>query len=71
MLKWYWVVAVLVGVLWFKNTRYALKQYLANRQKMIFTIYMAFLLILGFLIVHVTSRVMSLVQASQDVIDAP
>ena len=71
MLKWYWAVIALVGVLWFKNTRYAVRQYLANRQKLLFTVYMVFLVTLGYLIIHVTTRMMLLVQASQDVLNVP
>jgi hypothetical protein len=68
MLKCYWIVAALVGLLWYKNTRYAIKQYLANRHKLIFTLYMSLLGGLGYLIIHVTTRVMTLAQASRDVL---
>jgi hypothetical protein len=57
-----------VGFLWYKNTRYALKQYLANRQFMIFALYMSLLLGLGYLLLHVTGRVMTLAESSKDVV---
>lgn len=71
MLKWYWIVAVMVGVLWYRNTRYAIKQYFANRSYTLFTVYMVLLIGLGYLIIHVTTRTMELAQASQDVLNIP
>ena len=68
MLKWYLIVTALVGILWYKNTRYAVKQYLANRQFLLFAMYMSLLLGLGYLLVHVTTRIVGLAQASQDVL---
>ena len=71
MLKWYWVIAALVGLLWYRNTRYAIQQYLANRNKVLFTTYMVFLIGLGYMLVHITARLMTLVQASQDLLTTP
>jgi hypothetical protein len=71
MLKWYWVIAALVGLLWYRNTRYAIKQYLANRNYVLFTFYMVLLIGLGYLLVNITAHVMTLVQASQEVLNTP
>jgi hypothetical protein len=68
MLKFFWLVPVLVGVLWFKNTRYAIKQYLADRNYALFAFYMGLLLGLGYLLVYMTNQVMTLTQSSQDVL---
>jgi hypothetical protein len=69
MLKLFWVIVFLVGVLWYKNTRYAIKQYFANRSYTLFTVYMGFLIGLGYLVILLTNRTMLLVQASQDVLN--
>jgi hypothetical protein len=64
----FWVIVVLVGVLWYRNTRYAIKQYLSNRNFVLFVLYMSLLIGLGFLLVHVTTRLLTIAQASQEIL---
>jgi hypothetical protein len=68
MLKVFWIVIALIAVIGYKNTRYAIKQYFANRNYTLFTVYMALLLGLAFLLVHVTTRVIDLAQSSADML---
>jgi hypothetical protein len=56
----------LTGVLLAQNARYAVRTYLANRQKMIFTVYFGLLISLGLLVTRVTARTLSLVQDAKD-----
>lgn len=67
MLILFWVIVALVGVLLFRNTRYAMRQYLASRNRALFTIYMIFLLGLGSLLMHITARLMDFVQTARDI----
>ena len=69
MLIWYWVIIGLVGILWFRNIRYSIREYLSERHYVFFTMSMVLLLGLGFLLVHETMRFMTIVQAGQDVIN--
>ena len=71
MLITFWVVVVMVALLWIPNTRYAVRQYLANRNKLLFTVYMVLLIGLGFMLISITTHVLTLAQASQEILNAP
>lgn len=60
------VIVVLTGVLLSQNARYALRQYLASRDRLILTLYLTFLVILGALILYVTRRTLDIVQDIRD-----
>ena len=66
---WYWVIIGLVGILWFRNIRYSIRHYLSERNFVYFMASMVLLLGLGYLLVHETTRFMSVVQASQEVLN--
>lgn len=58
----FWVVTALVAVLLSRNARYAVREYLAKRNRVIFSVYVTFLLILGYLLIHVTSRILDITE---------
>jgi hypothetical protein len=62
----FWIIVSLTAVLLSRNARYAVREYLANRRFLIFTLYMGFLAVFGGLVVHVASRVINLIQAGQE-----
>jgi hypothetical protein len=70
MLITFWIVVAMVGFLWVPNTRYAVKEYLRSRNKLIFTVYMVLLIGLGYMLVAITTQLISLAQASQDVLNS-
>ena len=61
----------MIAVLWIPNARYAVRQYMADRNKLIFTVYMVLLIVLGYLVVSLTTHILEFAQASQEIIDAP
>jgi len=71
MLKLFWVIVVLVAFLLIPNARYAVRQYMADRNKLIFTVYMVLLIFLGYMVVSLTTHFMEFAQISQEVIEAP
>ena len=71
MLILFWVIFILVVVLCFQNGRYAVKQYLSNRQYMIFTFYMVLLIAFGTTVLHLTTKVFETVQAVHDIDSQP
>lgn len=71
MLTTFWVIIGMVALLWIPNTRYAVRQYLADRNKLLFTVYMGLLIILGYMVVSLTTHIIDFARASQDVINAP
>ena len=64
MLWIFWVVAALVALFISQNARYALKQYWSNNQRAVFTIYVLFLILFAYLVMHLTTHVLTF---SQDV----
>jgi hypothetical protein len=68
MLVTFWVIVAMVGFLWFPNTRYAIRQYWANRNRALFTFYMILLVILGYLLVTLTTHLIAFSQASQEIL---
>jgi len=55
----------LVAIFVSHNVRYAIKQYWANRQRAVFTIYVLFLVIFTYLVIHLTTHVLSFTQDVQ------
>jgi hypothetical protein len=68
MLKWFWIITAMVGVLWYMNTRYAIQEYLASRNKALLITFLVFLTGLGYFAVHVTARLLTLAMASQEIV---
>lgn len=71
MLKLFWIVVLLVALLLIPNARYAVRQYMADRNKLIFTVYMVLLITLGYMVVSLTTHLLEFVQTSQEVIETP
>jgi len=53
------------------NVRYAVRQYLANSNRMLFTLYMIFLLLFGVIVVRSTLRIVDLFQDAKEVLVDP
>jgi len=53
------------------NVRYAIRQYLVSSQRVMFSIYMCFLLMFGVIAVRSTLRVVSLFQDAREVLVDP
>lgn len=66
MLILFWVVVALTLVLILRNARYALRQYVSDRNKLILSLYFIFLLGLGYMIIRITARVMNLVETATE-----
>ena len=73
MLWTYWLVAALVALFISRNVRYALYQYWANRQRAVFTLYVVFLIIFGYLVMHLTFHVLDFTQQAKqmDILNVP
>ena len=69
MIITFWIVVALVGLLLIPNARYAFRQYWANRNRALFTIYMAFLIALGYLVVMLCTRFLAFAQTSQEMLN--
>ena len=65
MLWTYWLVAALVALFISRNVRYALYHYWANRQRAVFTLYVVFLIIFGYLVMHLTFHVLDFTQQAK------
>ena len=66
MLKYFWVIVVLIGVLLFKNARDVVVQYSIDKNKAKILVYMGPLLLLGYILFHLSVQVFNFVEASQD-----
>ncbi len=71
MLWIFGIVVVLVALLVVPNALYAFRQFLANRDLLWVTVYFGFLLLLGYLLLHMTTRTVELVQTAKEVYLAP
>ena len=71
MLILFWVIVALVGILLIKNARYAFRQYLTDRNRLILSLYFLFLFILGYMVIRITFRVISLVQVATEDTNRP
>lgn len=65
MLWIFWAVAALVIVFISQNVRYALRQYWANHERAVFTMYLGFLLLFGYLVMHLTTHVLDFSQEAR------
>lgn len=65
MLWIFCAVAVLVAVFVSQNVRYALKQYWANHQRAVFTVYIVFLMLFVYLVLHLTTHVLMFTQQAR------
>ena len=63
----FWVIFALIVILCFQNGRYAVKQYIVNRQYLLFTFYMGLLFVLGYTVIHLTTKVFETVQTIHDI----
>ena len=67
----YVIVLILVGYLLISNGLYAFRQFLSNRNHLLLGTYFFFLIVLGYLLLHVTKRMMDLVQTAKEVYTEP
>ncbi len=63
----FWVIFFLLVALCFQNGRYAIKQYLSNRQYLLFTFYVALLILLSYTVMHLTTKVVETVQTIHEI----
>jgi hypothetical protein len=61
----FWVVVALVALFVSQNVRYALKQYWANHQRAVFTVYVVFLILFVYLVLHLTTHVLTFTQEAR------
>ena len=71
MLWIFGIIVLLVAVLLIPNALYAFRQFLSNRNLVWLTTYMSFLILLAYLLVHVTTRTVDLVQKAKEVYEEP
>lgn len=71
MLWIFGIVVLLVALLLVPNALYAFRQFLSNRNAVWLTTYMGFLILLAYLLVHITTRTVDLVQKAKEVYDEP
>ena len=71
MLWIFGIIALLVAVLLVPNALYAFRRFLSNRNLVWFSVYMSFLILLGYLMIHITSRTADLVIKAKEVYDEP
>ena len=69
MLILFWVIVGLTFILIARNARYALRQYVLDRNRLILSLYGIFLLAFGYMVIHITARMMNLVQAAAETDD--
>jgi len=66
LLNVFWIIVGLVGVLLLRNAHYAVREYFRNRNKIVLSIYMTFLIALGVIVTQLTYRLIEFVQAAQE-----
>ena len=71
MLWVYGIVFFLVVALVVPNGLYAFRQYLANRNILLFVLYLSFLALLAYLLLHITKRTAEIVQTAKEVYAEP
>jgi ABC-type lipoprotein release transport system permease subunit len=62
----FWVIMALLAALLSRNARYAVRRYLADRNRLVLSLYLIFLFALGTMVIHITIRVMNLVQTANE-----
>ena len=71
MLWVYGIVVVLVAILLIPNALYAFRKFLEYRNILLLALYFVILLLLGFLLLHMTRRTAELVQTAKEVSAEP
>ena len=71
MLWVYGIVVVLVAILLIPNALYAFRKFLEDRNILLLALYFVILLLLGFLLLHMTRRTAELVQTAKEVSAEP
>ena len=69
MLYLFWVIAFLLAALFFTDVRYGIRGYLSHRDWPVLTVYLGFLLVLGFLVIHLTLRLIGFIQLAQETME--
>ncbi len=67
MLWIYGIIVLLVALLVIPNALYAFRKFLENRNLLLFLVYLGFLALLAYLLLHVSSRTAELVQTAKAV----
>jgi hypothetical protein len=67
MLWTFGIIILLVALLLIPNALYAFRQFLSNRNIVWLMVYFGFLILLAYLLIHVTTRTMDLVQKAKEV----
>ncbi len=62
---------MLVALLLIPNALYAFRRFLADRNLVWLSVYMGFLIFLAYLLIHVTTRTVDLVQKAKEVYEEP
>ncbi len=63
----YAAVFVLIALLVIPNALYAFRKFLENRNLLLFVVYLGFLALLTYLVLHVTNRTTELAERAQNV----
>lgn len=65
------IIVLLLAVLMIPNALYAFRKFLEDRNVLVFCVYLGFLVILAYLVLHVTTRLGELVQTAKEVYTEP
>lgn len=71
MLWIFGIIVLLVALLLIPNSLYAFRQFLSNRNRVWLTTYMSFLILLAYLLIHITTRTVDLVQRAKETYSEP
>jgi hypothetical protein len=71
MLWVYGIIVILVAILLIPNALYAFRKFLQDRNMLLLIIYFVFLILLAYLLLHVTTRMTELVQTAKEVYEEP
>jgi len=61
------VIILLVGVLLIPNALYAVRRFMASKDRVWFVTYMTFLIALAYLLIHIAVRTVDVVQSAKEV----
>ncbi len=65
------VIVLLLAVLMIPNALYAFRKFLEDRNLLVFCVYLGFLVMLAYLVIHATTRLGDLVQTAKEVYTEP
>jgi uncharacterized membrane protein len=65
------IIVLLTGLLLIPNALYAFRQFLTNRNLVWLSVYFFFLLALGYLVLHLATRTVQIVQTAKEVLAEP